>query len=282
MSSRDADEILVLGRGDVAQATPMRDLIAEIDKFFREAPISIQPQRIISSMEGGVWLFMPSYIRGYGVVVKTVNEYQLPNHAHGIVEIYDGKTGVPLAVINAVEVTLRRTGALGGLAVKYVYGGKSAVVGLIGSGDQARGQLEGIASVLMVERAYVYSRHREGRERFSAEMSSELGIDVVALEDPRKAVELADVVVTATNSTVPVLDGRWLREGSHVNSLGTLPDRRELDGETFKRASKVVFDTKEGVMREAGDVIHAIQEKALDEGKIVGELADVIRSGGLR
>ncbi len=278
----DAHEVLVLGREDVRRVLPMAELVRELEGFFLRRPEVVQPQRTIARMGGGVWLLMPSHVRGYGVSVKTVNEYPLPDHAHGIIELYDEGTGIPLALLNSAEITRLRTGALGALAIKYIYKKKSAIVGVIGSGEQAEGQLEGAATVLTVERAYVYSRDPRKRSSFAARMRERLGVEVVDVDEAKLAVERADVVLVATNSEVPVLSGEWLREGSHLNSLGTLPERRELDDETFRRASLVVFDSYEGVMREAGDVIHAIGSGALDRRKIAGELADVVRSGGIR
>ncbi|MEM4417331.1 MAG: ornithine cyclodeaminase family protein, partial [Nitrososphaerota archaeon] len=150
---------------------------------------------------------------------------------------------------------------------------------LLGSGNQAWTQLEAVKAVLPIRRAKVYSPNKKHREDLARKASVELGIEAKAVDSPREAVENVDLLITATNSAEPVLSGSWLSEGVHINSLGALATRRELDEITFHRCSVVVADYKESVVREAGDIINALSKNIINIDEIV-ELHEVVK--GLR
>ena len=262
---------------DLERSLSISELMVGLEDYLkgRDRTREVTPRRIIENMGGGVWLFMPAHVEGYGIAIKTVNEYT--HGAYGLVELYDEKYGWPLAIMDAPELTKLRTGALGGVAVKYMARSGSGIIGVIGSGRQAEGQLEATVAVIRPSDIIVYSRSVNRREEFARRMGERFHVSVHPIDNPNDVVRRADVLLVATNSTEPVLDGRLLPSGSHVNSVGVLPERRELDDRTFMRASCVVFDTSEGALREAGDVITAIRDGALAEDKIVGELEDVVK-----
>lgn len=144
----------------------------------------------------------------------------------GLVLLFSMRTGEPLAILQDGYLQRMRVGATSALAAKYLSRPESAAVGLYGSGWQAGAQLMGLCHVRPVASVRVYSPSRENRERFARDMTRLLGVPVTAVDEPRRAAEGVDILVCATNSLAPVLDGRWLEPGMHVNSLqgGELDD----------------------------------------------------------
>ena len=155
-------------------------------------------------------------------------------------------------------------------------------IGILGTGMQARTQLEAIAHVRHLESVRVYGRNAERLAHFAAEMSAKLRISVEAVGTPEAAVLERDIVTTATTSTDPVLLGRWLAPGTHVNAIGAnFPHKRELDAEAVNRAEIIAADSIAQSREEAGDLIQAFAEKP-DEWNRVVELAEIVagrRSG---
>jgi ornithine cyclodeaminase/alanine dehydrogenase len=150
-------------------------------------------------------------------------------------------------------------------------------VGVIGSGAEARSQLEAVAAVRPVEQVTVYSRSPERRERFAREMSALLGCAVAHVDQPERTIAAADILIVATNTggAGPALFGRWLRPGLHVVSIGsTLPSQREIDPEVWSAADRIVVDTRR-LLSESGDGIAAVEAGAVTPEAVI-ELQDVV------
>jgi len=186
-----------------------------------------------------------------------------------------------LALMDAHYLTAARTGATTGIATKLLVNPGAKTVAVIGSGLEARTNLQGVCAVRPVERVTVFSPNPEHRARFAVRMSTELGLEVRAMDSPEQCVRDADLVVVATNSfgrPDPIAyRGAWLEKpGSHVNAIGsTAPQLREIDPETFARAERIVVDSKVQVEEESGDVRAAIGEGQYERDKVV-ELKDVL------
>lgn len=180
---------------------------------------------------------------------------------HGVryqVHLYEIASGALLAIMDAQHLTTLRTGATSAVATRRLARSGSAVVALLGSGVEARAQLDAMQADGKVRTARVYSPTPANRERLAADFRGRFGMDIAAVATAEEAVSGADLILAAVKSTVPVLLGEWLRPGMHVNSVGTARrDQREIDPETFKRSARVVVDTKEGVFGEAGDAVAA-------------------------
>lgn len=174
------------------------------------------------------------------------------------VHLYEIASGSLLAIMDAQHLTTLRTGATSAVATRRLARSGAAVVALLGSGVEARAQLDAMQADGKVRAARVYSPTAANRERLAADYRTRFGMDIEAVASAEEAVSGADLIVAAVKSTVPVLLGEWLRPGMHVNSVGTARrDQREIDPETFKRSARVVVDTKEGVFGEAGDAVAA-------------------------
>ena len=190
--------------------------------------------------------------------------------------LYDGKTGALLALMQADYLGQMRTGAASGVATKYMARNDATEVGLFGSGRQARTQLQAVCKVRKVRRAMVYSPNEEHRRRFAAEMSEQCQTEVISVERPETAAEDKDVIITATTSRDPVLNGNWVPQGAHINAIGSnFLGKAELDAAAVRRATAVVVDSKDQARLEAGDFQQAIDEGAL-HWQDVRELGQVV------
>lgn len=193
-----------------------------------------------------------------------------------LVHLFDAANGRPLAVMEADYLGMMRTGAVGGVAARWLAREDAAVAGLFGAGWQARSQLEALCAVRPIKRCKVYARTTEKLQRFCIEMQAKLGIEVVPAAGPRETVEGSDVVVTITTSATPVFDGAWLQPGTHVNAAGSNSlIRREIDETAIKQAGLICVDSRAVALKEAGDLLPALEKGRLAEGALV-ELGEVI------
>ncbi len=193
-----------------------------------------------------------------------------------LVPLYSGETGALLALLEADYLGQMRTGAASGVATRSMARADARTVGIVGTGLQARTQLEAIAAVRRIEQVRAFGRNPERRAQFSAELSARLGLPVVPVDSAEAAVRDADIVVAATTASQPVVLGSWLAPGAHVNAIGAnFPQKRELDDEAIGRAGLIVVDSLEQSRLEAGDLIQAF---AAEPGRWVGvrELAEIV------
>jgi len=199
-----------------------------------------------------------------------------------LVYAFNAERGNLDAVVEANLLGMMRTGAAGGVAAKWLARDDAKVVGLFGSGWQAQGQLEALAKVRKLERVKVFSRNAEKLARFCAKMRERLSLDVVPAASPEDAVKASDIVVTITTSATPVFDGEWLAAGTHVNAAGSNSLlRREIDETTVRRAQPVVVDSRPSALKEAGDLLPALEKGRLHAGGLteIGEVIAGIRAG---
>ncbi len=187
-----------------------------------------------------------------------------------LVPLYNSDTGRLLALIEADWLGRLRTGAASGVATKYLARLEARTLGLFGTGGQAQTQLLAICAVRPIERVHVYSRHAERRAAFVAEMQPQVSATLVAVDDPRAAVEGLDIVTTMTTSAQPVFDGAWLAPGTHINAAGSNQlRRRELDALTFQRSACIAADSVEQAQLESGDLAAAVAEGAMTWERVV-------------
>lgn len=203
-------------------------------------------------------------------------ERGLPN-VLGLVLLLDWETGAATALIDGAALTAIRTGAASGLATDLLAPAEAHVLGVIGSGTQARTQLEAVCAVREIDRVAVYSRTRAHAERFAAEMRGREGVpeEIVVAESAGQAVEDADIVCTATSASSPVLRRNEVRRGTHLNAIGSFtPEMCELEPELL-RGARVVVDQREAALAEAGEVIAAVRAGWATEADLV-ELGELV------
>ena len=179
---------------------------------------------------------------------------------HAMVLLFRPDTGEPLAVMDGRLITEMRTAAVSAAVTKYLAAPDAHVLALLGSGVQAHAHLRALSRVRHFDQIRVWSRTAAHAERFAAHHNAE----AMSIAN---AVRGADVVVTATNALRPIVDGDWLKPGAHLNAVGSpRPNWRELDDRVM--ANILVVDSREAVLKEAGDVILSGAEIFAEAGEI--------------
>lgn len=195
----------------------------------------------------------------------------------GLVILYSIETAEPLALMHEFELSGMRVGATTGAAVDQVARPDAAVLGIYGSGKQARSALEAVAAIRPIERVNVYSPNAAHREAFAQDYAAR-NFEVVAVDDPKEVVAGADVVCCATSSAVPVYDGEWLEDGQMVVSIANSDithKRIEVDRRTFERAQTVIINDWESVAEnDQTELLDPIAEGVVDRDKVI-ELGDL-------
>jgi len=175
-----------------------------------------------------------------------------------LVPLYEMGTGELVALIEADSMGQLRTGAASGVATKYLSRRDARIAAIIGTGGQAKTQLEAIATVRKLDSVNVFGRDPRRREAFCKEMSARVGIPVRAAASASEAVRGAHIVCTATTAVQPVVNGADLTSGVHINAIGANhAHKRELDDEAVASADVIVVDSIEQSRQEAGDLIIA-------------------------
>ncbi|MDE2688198.1 MAG: ornithine cyclodeaminase family protein [Chloroflexota bacterium] len=225
---------------------------------------------------GGLFNFMCAAAPGAGVMGLKAYGVVPGNPVKFYVQLFSTDTGELLALMEAGDLGQVRTGAASGVATKYMAREDAASVGVIGSGYQARTQLEAVCKVRPITSARVFSRNPERRERFATRMGERLNIDITAVDSGEECVADADVVITMTSANRPVLNGEWLKPGTHINAAGANHwMRRELDGNAVRRSDVIVTDDIEQAKMECGDLIYPAELGSI-RWEQVRSLADVV------
>jgi ornithine cyclodeaminase/alanine dehydrogenase-like protein (mu-crystallin family) len=273
----------VLGAEAVREALPMARTIDALEVAFRDLDLSTTPQRARLATETGQLLLMPAWTSGaVGVKLITLtpaNEGTEQPVVNGLYVLFDGATGAPAAVLDGAELTARRTAAVSGLAARYLAPPEAHVLVVFGAGVQGRAHVEAMRAVRPVDRVRIVSRTPERAEELAADLLAD-GLE--AATGPPEVVAEADLVCTCTTSSTPVVDGRLVRGGAHVTAVGAYtPTMREIDSELVAR-SRLVVETREAALEEAGDLLMAIGDGVVDAGHIVADLQEVVRGAPAR
>lgn len=223
----------------------------------------VQPVRAVLPVAShrGFFAVMPAYAGALGAKLVTFYPHNegIPTH-HAVIMLFRPETGEPLAIMDGRLITEMRTAAASAVATQRLARADALVLAILGSGVQARSHLEALRLVRPFSEVRVWSPRNA---RAFAERHG-----VTATATPEEAVRGADVVVVAVSSRVPVLFGRWLSPGTHVNAIGaTRPDWRELDDEVLARA-RLYVDSREAATKESGDVM-AAREVVAEIGEVV-------------
>jgi ornithine cyclodeaminase/alanine dehydrogenase-like protein (mu-crystallin family) len=192
------------------------------------------------------------------------------------VQLSSTSTGELLAIIEASALGQLRTGAASGVATRHMAREDASSVGIVGAGRQAEAQLRAVCLVRDISRVSVFSPTAERRQAFASRMAAGLGVDVTAVGSAEACVRGSDIVIAITSSTEPVVEGRWIDAGTHVNAAGANHWlRRELDHEAVVKASMIVVDDLEQARGECGDLMHPV-ERGILRWEQVRSLADVV------
>jgi ornithine cyclodeaminase/alanine dehydrogenase-like protein (mu-crystallin family) len=263
------DKLLFLDEDQVRAVLSYDELIPAI----RQALVNfsagrvVQPLRTVMSIaaHAGWFAVMPAV---YGDVMgaKTVTFYptnvELGKHTHmAMIQLFRADTGEPLAMMDGRLITEMRTAAVSAVVVDLLARPEVKVLGILGSGVQARSHVQALSRVRKFEEIRVWSRSEANARRFA----EEIGAQVMTAE---QVVSGADVVLTLTSSPTPILQGRWLKKDAMVCAVGAVtPERRELDDEAMRGA--VVVESREAGLREPGDILLAKAQVTAEIGELL-------------
>ncbi len=268
---------IYLTEDDVAWLLDMDSAIECVEESFRQwafGKAANQPRR--RSTAGAVTLHVLAAAAEYLGYVGHKSYVTTRAGARFQFHLSDARDGQPVAMIEANLLGQMRTGAVSGVATRYMARPDSAIVGCFGTGFQARSQLKAVCSVRRIERIDVYGRSDDRRRAFADEMSEFCGVPTVAVHSPEAAASEKDIVICATTSKAPVFDGHVLDEGTHVIAVGSnYLTKSEIDVTTIRRSDHIVCDSLDACQLEAGDFVPALEDGSLDWSR-VHELSDVV------
>jgi ornithine cyclodeaminase/alanine dehydrogenase len=276
---------LILTREDVMSVLEMKDCMDAVEKAFAELAngTAVLPLRINITPPDGLSLYMPAYLNEMkALACKVVTVYKnnpakfkLPTTI-GKLLLQNPETGEVICVMDAGFLTAVRTGAASGVATKYLArNSKSQVAGIFGAGVQAKMQLWAVKVARDLSKAIVYDVSAEAMDKFVDELSENLELEIVKAASPEEVLE-ADIICTATSSSTPLFDGSKVKEGTHINGIGShTPNARELDSEIIRR-SKFIGDSRTACFNEAGDIMIPLKEGVITESHFYAELGEIL------
>ncbi len=248
---------LHINEAEVRQLLTMPMAIAAVEDVSRkqaEGTVIVHPRRRFELPDHGFFHYMAALDSVGGYVGMKQYTY-VKGKLRFLVPLYSALTGELLALIEADYMGQLRTGAASGVATKYLARKLAKVAAIIGTGGQARTQLEAIHNVRMLDSVFVYGRDPQRRNNFSEEMSERLGINVYPAESASAAVRSAEIICTATTAAHPVLHGADLAQGVHINAIGANhAHKQELDEAAVAKANLIFVDSLAQSQQEAGDL----------------------------
>ncbi len=275
---------LLITERDIRQLPlSVKEAIPIVEEVFRlqgEGTAETPPRFRKHFKSGGAMHFTPGLLHS-----KRVAGFKLfagfeksppPGPGRGCNYLYSMDTSELLAIIHSYTISQFRTAAATAVAVKHLSAATASSVGIYGTGRQADGQLEAVCAVRPIKVAHAYSRKPEQREAFCRKMAQRLGIEVIAAKTPEQVAAESDIVVTVTNSEVPVLSGDWLtRPGLVVAAGANYWYKREIDAKVIARSKLIVVDEIEQAKIESGNLLWCVGHGNLDWHQ-VEELGNVV------
>jgi alanine dehydrogenase len=260
---------------EVRSLLPMGDCIDLMEQVFKDEgagksktlprqhiPLPVGFHRTISGVAEGFGVYG---MKTYGAVRK-----EGWKRTRYLVILFSLETGLIEAIMEARDIGQIRTGAVAGLATRILAREDAHTVGIIGTGWEARSQIEAMNAVRAITTVKAYSRSAENRRTFADDIHETLGLNVEPVERAEDAARDVDIFITITSADDPIVDGSWIAPGTHINAVGaTTPGRRELDVESVRRTDVVVVEQLEQAQADAAELFTAVREGALDWGDVV-------------
>jgi alanine dehydrogenase len=277
--------MLLLNRSEVASLLSFPEYMAAVGKAFRLHAEGAALEPALAHVDAGEGEFhikagglrgsTPYFaIKVNGGFFQNRAKFGLPN-IQGLIALSRADNGVPLAVMDSIEITLQRTGAATAIAAKYLARPESQVCTVCGCGTQGRIQLRALRHVLPLKKVFAWSRTAERADAFAAEMTRELDIEVTPAPSLRDALQVSDVCVTCTPGRSPFLRREDVPPGLFIAAVGSdSPDKQELDARLLAK-SKVVADLR-GQAAAVGETHHAIAAGLMRPDQIYAELGELI------
>ncbi len=269
---------LHISEAEVRQLLTMPMAIAAVEEVSRqqaEGAVEVHPRRRFQLPDRGFFHYMAALDTASGYVATKQYTY-VKGKLRFLVTLYSATNGELLALIEADYMGQLRTGAASGVATKYLARKLAKTAAIIGTGGQARTQLEAIHNVRVLDAVYVYGRDAERRHKFCDEMTERLGVTAYPMESSADAVRNAEIVCTATTTSHPVLKGKDIPPGAHINAIGANhAHKQELDEAAVNKANVIFVDSLAQSRQEAGDLIIPFAKQA-QRWAGIHELAELV------
>ena len=258
----------------------MEDLFVKLEEGIADNPL--RKAMVLPNKNGGLLSMMPGYNSQKNIMgIKTVSVYPenadigLESH-QGTVTLFDSTNGIPLAIMDASQITSIRTAAVSAVATKALANKNSKVLAIIGSGVQAASHIEAMNTILDLDEIRVWSRNKKNVEIFIKNQRKKYSIPFIHAHSISDALENADVVCTTTSSNEPLIFSNHLTRGMHINAVGSsVKNAREFDGNAMK-LSKFYVDKIESTLNESGDFLLAKKEGIINDKHIKGTIGEVL------
>jgi ornithine cyclodeaminase/alanine dehydrogenase-like protein (mu-crystallin family) len=264
--------MLFLKNTPIRQILPINEMIEVIEDTLKEIALGRGfelPRRRIHHPNRMIFGLLPGSVHGaMGAYLQTDLDRRIH---HETVIVYSVETGEPLMMFQDCSINESRTGAVGGLGAKHLARANASRVAVIGSAVHAQTQLAAVAAARDLTQVKVYSPNLEHRLAFAEKMSREVNTEVRAASDPQEALDGADIVIVATNSNQPVIDGHWLQAGTHITSIANgdkTRTRQELDEVSLRRADPIFVTSKETVCLNETDIFRAVRDRVITWNRV--------------
>lgn len=278
--------MLIISSKEQKQLIQMSEVIEQVEKALKEfaANRTVTPIRLALPFYNNenTGLTMPSVAEdlntiGVKIVMVAPNNQKIGKKTiNGVVLLSDFETGEPVAMLEGSYLTMMRTGALSGVATKYLAKQKAKTLCIIGTGEQAHGLLEAILTVREIDIIYLYNRTHKKAEQFAEFIKETYQKNVVVCQDVNDAVKSAEIIVTTTNAKTPVFSSE-LNPGTHINAVGSFrPNMQEVPTNAIISANKIVVEDRIAALEETGDFIVPIKEGVFSEDGIYDELGKIV------
>lgn len=276
----------ILNREAVAESLSHAECIEAVEVAMRAVSRgdTIMPLRRYLDIpgRGGKFTLMPGYLGepctfGVKIVSKYPRSADSPHGSHvGAVMIFDSEEGIPLALLDGNELTAIRTSAASALATRILARPDGATLAILGTGTQARHHVQALSCVRPITEVRVWGRTGAHARRLLRLLALPAPVTARVCGSAREAVEGVDLVCTTTSAAEPVLEGKWLAPGCHVNLVGAaIAGSAEADIDVVTR-SRFFVDYRASAMDQAGELLAAIRDGVVSELHIAGEIGDVL------
>ncbi|MCM2294454.1 ornithine cyclodeaminase family protein [Allorhizobium sp. BGMRC 0089] len=275
--------MLILNAAATEAALPWHSLIDALDHMFQadcQMPVRSHHDMAVPGRANATLLIMPAWLPGRYCGVKLVSVFP-DNHLSGLPAIQggyilsSGETGEPLAMVDGPVLTARRTAAASALASRFLSRKEASHMLMVGTGQLSLNLIEAHASIRPLTDISIWGRSSAKAEEIAAK-ARERGLPVTAISNLAEAARQADIISCATLTEEPIIQGEWLKPGTHLDLVGGFkPSMREADDEAIRR-SHIYVDTRAGAMKEAGDLVQPLEKGVLRPEEIKAELAELV------
>jgi len=279
-------EVMIINQAEVSALMPMKECINVMADALKSLArgkdiLPLRPVMWLPEKRGALGL-MPAYCHDLKIMgVKVVSVF--PDNAgtaydshQGTVLIYETEHGSLLAIVDAGEITAVRTAATSGVATRLLASKDARKLSILGSGIQARAHLDAMLAVRNIKKVSVWSRTAENARRFVEQAHHRHDVSINIADTVAAAVAQADIICTTTSAPEPVLLGKWISPGTHINAVGSsVSFTRELDTAAMVNG-RLFVDRRESTLNEAGDFLFPKKEGALGDDHILGEIGELL------